>query len=122
MGEGDSSSTEGERFFFGEGFTDGDGDSFASGVADSFGVGVGVGDFFLVATALFFFRGFGVGVGVENIFFSVWPSDCSAAGAGRTMETITASEMRILINIANGWTDQAAIPLNADSGSILHIQ
>ena len=60
---------------------------------------MGLGDFFLVATALFFFRGLGVGVGVERIFFSATPRDCSAAAAGTIVEAIRASAIRILINM-----------------------
>ena len=86
-------------FFFGEEVADGAGDSSSRGVEDFFGVGVGLGDFFLVATALFFFRGLGVGVGVERIFFSAAPRDCSAAGVGTIVETIRASAIRILINM-----------------------
>jgi hypothetical protein len=104
-GDGDSFSADGDCFFFDKGVADGDDDSFPGGVADSLGLGVGVGDFFFVATALFFFRGFGVGVGVEKIFFSASPRDRSAAGDGTTVETIIASAIRILINIANGLTD-----------------
>ncbi|MEY2555708.1 MAG: hypothetical protein QOJ36_149 [Verrucomicrobiota bacterium] len=114
-GNGDSSSTDGPAFFFfGEGVADGTGDSFSRGVDEAFGVGVGVDDFFFVATALFFLRGLGVGVGVEKIFLSASPMDCSAAGNGTIVETITASAIRILINIANGLTDQVTISLNAD--------
>ena len=58
-----------------------------------------MGDFFFVATALFFLRGFGVGVGVEKIFFSASPRDRSAAGDGTMVETITASAITILINM-----------------------
>jgi hypothetical protein len=105
LGDGDSSLTDGVRFFPGEGVSDGAGDSFSRGIDDFFGLGGGVGDFFFVVTALFFFRGFGVGVGVEKIFLIASPSDCSAARAGTTVETIIASAMRILINIASGWTD-----------------
>jgi len=86
-------------FFFGEEVADGAGDSSSRGVEDFFGVGVGVGDFFLVATALFFFRGLGVGVGVEKTFFSAAPRDCSAAGAGAMVETTRASAITILINM-----------------------
>ena len=98
VGDGDSSVAGGVGFFFGEEVADGAGDSSSRGV-DFFGVGVGVGDFFLVATALFFFRGLGVGVGVDKIFFSAAPRDCSAAGAGTIVETIRASAIKILINM-----------------------
>ena len=114
MGDGDCSSADGLGFFFfGEGVVDGTGDSFSRGVDEALGLGVGVGDFFFAATALFFLRGLGVGVGVEKIFLSASPMDCSAAGDGTTVETITASAIRILINIANGLTDQVTISLNA---------
>ncbi len=92
VGDGDSSVADGVC-------ADGTGDSSSRGVEDFFGVGVGLGNFFLVATALFFFRGLGVGVGVEKIFFSAAPRDCSAAGAGTIVETIRASAIRILINM-----------------------
>lgn len=62
-----------------------------------------MGDFFFVATALFFLRGFGVGVGVEKIFFSASPRDRSAAGDGTMVETITASAITIRINMR--WFD-----------------
>jgi hypothetical protein len=117
VGNGDSSSTDGLGFFFfGEGVADCAGDSLSRGVDEALGVGVGVDDFFFVATALFFLRGLGVGVGVgvEKIFLSASPMDCSAAGDGTTVETITANAIRILINIANGLTDQVTISLNAD--------
>jgi hypothetical protein len=120
--DGDSSSTDGVRFFLGEGVIDGAGDSFSREVADSFGAGVGLGDFFFVAAVLFFFRGLGVGVGVEMIFLIVSPSEGSVAGDGTGAVTINTSAIRILINITFLLTDQAAIPLNAHSGSILHIQ
>jgi len=97
--------TDGVRFFLGEGVADGAGDSFSRGVDVFLGLGVGVGDFFFVVPALFFFRGFGVGVGVEKIFLIASPRDRSAVRAGTAVETIIASAMRILINIANGWTD-----------------
>lgn len=99
VGDGDSSVADGVCFFFDKGVADGTGDSSSRGVEDFFGVGVGLGDFFLVATALFFFRGLGVGVGVERIFFSAAPRDCSAAAAGTIVETIRASAIRILINM-----------------------
>lgn len=95
VGDGDSSSADGVRFFLGEEVADGAGDSVSRGVDEDFGVG----DLFFVAAVLFFLRGFGVGVGVEKIFFSALPRDCSAAGAGATVESITASAIRILINI-----------------------
>jgi hypothetical protein len=66
-------------FFFGLG--DGDSDSSSVDELPLFlgnGVTDGVGDFFFVADALFFFRGFGVGVGVETIFLMLSPNDCSA--------------------------------------------
>lgn len=99
VGDGNSSVADSVGFFFGEEVADGGGDSSSRGVEDFFGVGVGVGDFFLVATALFFFRGLGVGVGVEKTFFSVLPRDCSAAGAGAMVETTRASAIKILINM-----------------------
>ena len=85
VGDGDSSVADGVCFFFEKGVTDGTGDSSSRGVEDFFGVGVGLGDFFLVATALFFFRGLGVGVGVAKIFLTVSPSDRSAAPVGATV-------------------------------------
>ena len=99
VGDGDSSVADGVCFCFEKGVADGTGDSSSRGVEDFFGVGVGVGDFFLVATALFFFRGLGVGVGVEKTFFSAAPRDCSAAGAGAMVETTRASAIKILINM-----------------------
>ncbi len=79
LGDGDSTSSSVAEllFFFGNGVTDGVGDSL-SRAGDDFFDGLGVGDFFFVADALFFFRGFGVGVGVERIFLMASPNDCSA--------------------------------------------
>ena len=89
LGDGDSTSCSVEEllFFFGNGVTDGIGDSF-SRAGDDFFDGLGVGDFFFVADALFFFRGFGVGVGVGRIFLMASPNDCSA-------RTGASSESRI---------------------------
>jgi hypothetical protein len=119
--DGDSVA-DGIGLFLAEEVADGAGDSFSRDVEDFFGVGVGVGDFFFVAAVLFFVRGLGVGVGVERIFLIVSPSEGSVAGDGTGAVTINTSAIRILINITFLLTDQAAIPLNADSGSILHIQ
>ena len=105
VGDGDSSSTDGVRFFLGEGVADGAGDSFSRSADDFFGVGVGVGDFFFAATALFFLRGFGVGVGVEKILFIVLASDCSAARVGATVETARTRVNRARTSIVNGLTD-----------------
>ena len=115
----------GEVFFFrcGEGFGDGVGEVvffFGLGVGDSLsragndffdGLGDGVGDFFVVADALFFFRGFGVGVGVEKIFLIASPNDCSARMGARSenriemtmqrridMEQLDEAELRFLEN------------------------
>jgi hypothetical protein len=98
---------EGEGFFFlTDGVTDGAGDSCSVGRDDFFfGEGVGEGDGLFVAEELFFFRGLGVGVGVEKIFLIVSLSDCSAARAGAIVETISASAIRMRINIAKGLTD-----------------
>jgi hypothetical protein len=86
-GDSDSSSVDELPLFLGNGVTDGVGDSF-SRAGDDFFDGLGVGDFFFVADALFFFRGFGVGVGVETIFLMASPNDCSA-------RTGSSSESRI---------------------------
>lgn len=88
-GDSDSSSVDELPLFLGNGVTDGVGDSF-SRAGDGFldGLGDGVGAFFFVADALFFFRGFGVGVGVERIFLMASPNDCSA-------RTGASSESRI---------------------------
>ena len=98
---------EGEGFFFLiDGVTDGAGDSCSVGCDNFFfGEAVGEGDGLLVVEELFFFRGLGVGVGVEKIFLIVLLSDCSAAGAGATAENISASVIRMRINIARGLTD-----------------
>jgi hypothetical protein len=108
-GNGDSSSEEAVRFFFGEGFPDGAGDSFAGGVADSFGlgVGVGVGDFFFAVTTLFFLCGLGVGVGVEKIFFSVCPKVGSAASFTAVAKVTHVSKMKMRRSISK-WLDGVA--------------
>jgi len=102
---------EGEGFFFFiDGVTDGAGDSCSVGRDDFFfGEGVGEGDGFFLAEELFFFRGLGVGVGVEKIFLIVSLSDCSAAHAGATVETISASAITMRINITEGLTDWITI-------------
>jgi hypothetical protein len=89
VGDGDSNSSSVDEllFFLGNGVTDGVGDSL-SRTGDDFFDGLGVGDFFVVADALFFFRGFGVGVGVERMFLMASPNDCSA-------RTGASSESRI---------------------------
>jgi len=94
---------EAEGFFFLiDGLTDGAGDSCSVG-RDNFVFGEGDGLF--VVEELFFFRGFGVGVGVEKIFLIVSLNDCSAPRAGATVETTSASAVRIRINIAKTLTD-----------------
>lgn len=97
VGEPDSSSVDGVLFFFGEGITDGDGDSFARAGDDFFdGLGEGDGDFCFVVDALLFFRGFGVGVGVAKIFLIASPNDCSACtGASSESRTETTMQKRI---------------------------
>ena len=89
LGDGDSNSSSVDEllFFLGNGVTDGVGDSL-SRAGDDFFDGLGVGDFFFVADALFFFRGFGVGVGEERMFLMASPNDCSA-------RTGASSESRI---------------------------
>ena len=98
---------EAEGFFFLiDGVTDGAGDSCSVGCDNFFfGEGVGEGDSLFVVDELFFFRGLGVGVGVEKIFLIVSLNDCSAPRAGATVETTSASAVRIRINIAKGLTD-----------------
>ena len=98
---------EAEGFFFLiDGVTDGVGDSCSVGRDNFFfGEAVGEGDGLFVVEELFFFRGFGVGVGVEKIFLIVSLNDCSAPRAGATVETTSASAVRIRINIAKGLTD-----------------
>jgi hypothetical protein len=86
-GDSDSSSVDELSLFLGNGVTDGVGDSF-SRAGDGFFDGDGVGDFFFVADALFFFRGLGVGVGVERILLMASPNDWSA-------RTGASSESRI---------------------------
>ena len=107
VGDGDASSADGVRFFLGEGIADDAGDSFSTGVDEVFGVGVGVGDFFFVATALFFFRGFGVGVGVEKIFFSVCPRVGSAASFTAVAKVTQVSKMKMRRSISK-WLDGEA--------------
>ena len=107
VGDGDVSSADGVRFFLGEGVVEGAGDSFTCGVVDSLGVGVGVGDFFFVATALFFFRGLGVGVGVEKIFFSVCPRVGSAASFTAVAKVRHVSKMKMRRSIGK-WLDGEA--------------
>ena len=63
---GDSTSAADARFFFGDAFGDGVGDS--SLVGERFFFGVGVGDVLLEVVAFFFLCG--VGVGVEKILLS----------------------------------------------------
>jgi hypothetical protein len=86
-GDSDSSSVDELPLFLGNGVTDGVGDSFSC-AGDDFFDGLGVGDFFFVADALFFFRGFGVGVGVERIFLMASPNDCSARTGARSESRI----------------------------------
>lgn len=107
VGDGDSSSADGVRFFLGAGVVAGAGDSFSRGVDEVFGVGVGVGDFFFVATALFFLRGLGVGVGVANIFFSVCPRVGSAASFTAAAKVTHVSKMKMRRSISN-WLDGEA--------------
>jgi hypothetical protein len=107
LGDGDSSSTGGVRFFLGDGVVDGAGDSFSRGVDEVFGLGVGVGDFFFVATALFFLRGLGVGVGVEKIFFSVCPKVGSAASFTAVAKVTHVSKMKMRRSISK-WLDGEA--------------
>jgi hypothetical protein len=107
VGEGDSSSADGVRFFLGDGVVAGAGDSFSRGVDKGFGVGVGVGDFFFVATALFFLRGLGVGVGVAKIFFSVCPRVGSAASFTAVAKVTHVSKMKMRRSISK-WLDGEA--------------
>ena len=94
LGDGDSAAGDTAFFFFGE--TDADGVGEVSLLAgEGFFVGVGVGDFFVVAAAVFFFRGFGVGVGVEKTFFSASPRDCSAGLAAWMGEKTNATKIRM---------------------------
>lgn len=108
LGDGDSSVSTTDFFFFGETVGEGDGDSSAAvelffffgegdGVGDSSspvrdffeGVAVGVGDFFLVELELFFLRG--VGVGEAKIFLSLSPKVSAglAASIGQKTTAIT---------------------------------
>lgn len=100
VGDGDSSSADGVRFFLGDGVVDGAGDSFSRGVAKALGVGVGVGDFFFVPTAFFFLRGLGVGVGVAKIFFSVCPRVGSAASFTAVAKVTHVSKMKMRRSIS----------------------
>jgi len=97
VGDSNFSSVDELFFFLGDGVASGVGDSL-SGAGDDFfdGLGDGVGDFFVVADALFFFRGFGVGVGVERIFLMASPNDCSAhTGASSESRIETTMQRRI---------------------------
>ena len=100
VGDGDFSSADGVRFFLDDGVVDGAGDSFSRGVDKAFGVGVGVGDFFFVATTLFFWRGLGVGVGVAKIFFSVCPRVGSAASFTAVAKVTHVSKMKMRRSIS----------------------
>ena len=102
LGDGEAEGS----FFLIDGVTDGAGDSCSVGGDNFFfGEAVGEGEGLFVVEERFFFRGFGVGVGVEKIFLIVLLSDCSAPHAGATVETISASAVRMRINIAKGLTD-----------------
>ena len=108
-GDGDSnfSSVDELLFFLGDGVTGGVGDSL-SGAGDDFFDGLGVGDFFVVADALFFFRGFGVGVGVERIFLMASPNDCSAR-TGASSESRIEMTMQRRIDMKTIGRSEAAI-------------
>jgi hypothetical protein len=66
-----------------------------------------VGDFFFVATALFFLRGLGVGVGVAKIFFSVCPRVGSAASFTAVAKVTHVSKMKMRRSISK-WLDGEA--------------
>ena len=92
---------DGEGFFVRRG--DGVGDAlvfFFTPAVDDGVVGVGVGDFFLVARAAFFFR-CGVGVGVAKIFFSVCPREGSVASFTVAANVRHVSKMKTRRNITN---------------------
>jgi hypothetical protein len=119
LGDGDSNSSSVDEllFFLGNGVIDGVGDSLSRDGDDFFdGLGDGVGDFFVDADELFFFRGFGVGVGVERIFLMASPNDCSAR-AGASSESRIEMTMQRRIDMEQ--LDEAGLRfLENDFGSI----
>ena len=112
-GNSHSSSVVDAFLLFAEGVTDGADDPFLRAGDNSFfgaGLGEGVGDFFFVVDALFFFRGFGVGVGVgvEKIFLMASPNDCSAR-TGASWEIMIRRRMRRRSDMDSGWTKRGDI-------------